>query len=112
MIRRPPRSTLFPYTTLFRSLFEARKVVEAGVAALAAERATDLELARLEEHARRGRSVVGDFDACLEYDVLFHDMIRQAARSPILGGLVESIAALSVESRRQTGQSPTVRRKT
>src|SRR5947207_5687745 len=25
MIRRPPRSTLFPYTTLFRSLQEARK---------------------------------------------------------------------------------------
>src|SRR5258708_29643536 len=23
MIRRPPRSTLFPYTTLFRSLFQA-----------------------------------------------------------------------------------------
>src|SRR3712207_7767726 len=23
MIRRPPRSTLFPYTTLFRSLFDA-----------------------------------------------------------------------------------------
>src|SRR5256885_2528168 len=25
MIRRPPRSTLFPYTTLFRSLREARR---------------------------------------------------------------------------------------
>src|SRR2546430_10431945 len=25
MIRRPPRSTLFPYTTLFRSLFKERK---------------------------------------------------------------------------------------
>src|SRR2546430_8073291 len=25
MIRRPPRSTLFPYTTLFRSLFEPLK---------------------------------------------------------------------------------------
>src|SRR5256885_11972627 len=24
MIRRPPRSTLFPYTTLFRSMFAAR----------------------------------------------------------------------------------------
>src|SRR5256885_13104829 len=24
MIRRPPRSTLFPYTTLFRSLFQIR----------------------------------------------------------------------------------------
>src|SRR5256885_4160172 len=25
MIRRPPRSTLFPYTTLFRSRFDARR---------------------------------------------------------------------------------------
>src|SRR3712207_9054954 len=40
MIRRPPRSTLFPYTTLFRSLFcleRAKLVVEpAGAAAVAA----------------------------------------------------------------------------
>src|SRR2546429_2949678 len=28
MIRRPPRSTLFPYTTLFRSLKPAQLVVE------------------------------------------------------------------------------------
>src|SRR2546425_11989487 len=27
MIRRPPRSTLFPYTTLFQSALEARRVV-------------------------------------------------------------------------------------
>src|SRR5688572_32108127 len=26
MIRRPPRSTLFPYTTLFRSLFRAARI--------------------------------------------------------------------------------------
>src|SRR5256885_17269149 len=26
MIRRPPRSTLFPYTTLFRSVFESRSL--------------------------------------------------------------------------------------
>src|SRR5260221_9667675 len=40
MIRRPPRSTLFPYTTLFRSRIEARKQAldteEAGVSLLAA----------------------------------------------------------------------------
>src|SRR2546425_11914745 len=31
MIRRPPRSTLFPYTTLFRSLYERRhtRLIEA-----------------------------------------------------------------------------------
>src|SRR2546430_13621913 len=31
MIRRPPRSTLFPYTTLFRSLVSKGKVEYAGV---------------------------------------------------------------------------------
>src|SRR5688572_31043458 len=32
MIRRPPRSTLFPYTTLFRSLVRAkRKIAEARI---------------------------------------------------------------------------------
>src|SRR2546429_7135679 len=29
MIRRPPRSTLFPYTTLFRSLMENNDVIQA-----------------------------------------------------------------------------------
>src|SRR5256885_8524549 len=33
MIRRPPRSTLFPYTTLFRSRLERQCVPAAGVAA-------------------------------------------------------------------------------
>src|SRR3712207_9388788 len=28
MIRRPPRSTLFPYTTLFRSLADCRQLVQ------------------------------------------------------------------------------------
>src|SRR5688572_32708554 len=42
MIRRPPRSTLFPYTTLFRSAVEqvgARHVGGAGRLALAAAQA-------------------------------------------------------------------------
>src|SRR5256885_14240826 len=30
MIRRPPRSTLFPYTTLFRSLIEAQRATANG----------------------------------------------------------------------------------
>src|SRR3712207_8642010 len=33
MIRRPPRSTLFPYTTLFRSLQRPQRVVQPDVAA-------------------------------------------------------------------------------
>src|SRR3712207_8434139 len=30
MIRRPPRSTLFPYTTLFRSIRQGCRLAEAG----------------------------------------------------------------------------------
>src|SRR5690349_23654434 len=37
MIRRPPRSTLFPYTTLFRSLSIAKGFVEAHKGSLVAE---------------------------------------------------------------------------
>src|SRR3712207_6894622 len=53
MIRRPPRSTLFPYTTLFRSLGE---VVVRGddVHALAAQR---VEVRR--HHAGQGLALTG-----------------------------------------------------
>src|SRR5438034_7794344 len=44
MIRRPPRSTLFPYTTLFRSIQGDGKIVVAGYADNAASE--DFALAR------------------------------------------------------------------
>src|SRR3712207_7347718 len=34
MIRRPPRSTLFPYTTLFRSQHQVRQQTQGAVASL------------------------------------------------------------------------------
>src|SRR3712207_7762588 len=44
MIRRPPRSTLFPYTTLFRSLFGGAKVLvlDEPTAVLTAQESQDL----------------------------------------------------------------------
>src|SRR5256885_12284726 len=38
MIRRPPRSTLFPYTTLFRSVFGCEKAVSVAGPALVVTR--------------------------------------------------------------------------
>src|SRR3712207_8125155 len=59
MIRRPPRSTLFPYTTLFRS-------------AVALHRAAYLLYTHRERLARRGLLVVGPTPTFLRYiaDVL------------------------------------------
>src|SRR2546427_8624968 len=47
MIRRPPRSTLFPYTTLFRSV-----LTDAGLKSRARQQHADLERAALRAHDR------------------------------------------------------------
>src|SRR2546423_1639748 len=52
MIRRPPRSTLFPYTTLFRSVGDGRGAVEAEAADRARERGGVV-------HGRAERRLVG-----------------------------------------------------
>src|SRR3712207_6919548 len=55
MIRRPPRSTLFPYTTLFRSLVELHAVVDGDRAELQ-QRGEPLELGA----GRLGRAELRD----------------------------------------------------
>src|SRR5260221_1963294 len=55
MIRRPPRSTLFPYTTLFRSdlpqLFERRAKRKASSAAHPASRRSEEHTSELQSHS-------------------------------------------------------------
>src|SRR2546425_13251781 len=51
MIRRPPRSTLFPYTTLFRSLERQRQIFLDGLRGR--KPAIPIQPAALEEGARR-----------------------------------------------------------
>src|SRR5437016_14170965 len=71
MIRRPPRSTLFPYTTLFRSLERAAKLIASAAAPLImvgsgalGAGAEVLELARLLQAPvtahRSGRGIVSE----------------------------------------------------
>src|SRR3712207_8390577 len=56
MIRRPPRSTLFPYTTLFRSARHAqREHVEVRQAVDEVERAVRRRDRRHSEHERQAR---------------------------------------------------------
>src|SRR2546429_4514270 len=55
MIRRPPRSTLFPYTTLFRSLGDAvgalDRIAFLDGAVVAEEHGADVVLFEVEDHA-------------------------------------------------------------
>src|SRR2546422_6961221 len=50
MIRRPPRSTLFPYTTLFRSFQNLLRVLQRLIRGDGLERAAEMIEHRSEEH--------------------------------------------------------------
>src|SRR2546426_2208931 len=63
MIRRPPRSTLFPYTTLFRSL-ERPAVHRSGQ-----QRPLALQLGRLQERADRKSTRLNSSHLVISYAV-------------------------------------------
>src|SRR5436190_14427491 len=50
MIRRPPRSTLFPYTTLFRSILRPLPIPSRAWESIAMDFVGPLQLTRSEEH--------------------------------------------------------------
>src|SRR2546421_4120620 len=59
MIRRPPRSTLFPYTTLFRSPVVEVELHVLAVAAAVAGGPEELAFDGMELHVEQTRRVVG-----------------------------------------------------
>src|SRR5256885_17262937 len=83
MIRRPPRSTLFPYTTLFRSVQDARPRP-------AAEQLSEREEGRVEERQARQRQqdeadadhpVVGTLRCVVAHQVTWVAFHRRASFS-------------------------------
>lgn len=91
---------------LIFALAETRRIVEPELAALAAERGTDEELAAIEQLAREmERTVLAQRDF-VDPDVLFHRKIAEAARNPILFRMMESVNDLFLESRKLTSLEP------
>jgi GntR family transcriptional regulator, transcriptional repressor for pyruvate dehydrogenase complex len=93
-------------------LFEARKVVEPAMAALAAQRIDDGTLDLLDSCLDRARQAIGDAEAFMETDLELHDAIRVAAENAVLGRFMESIRALGLASRMRTGARRAVHEQT
>lgn len=89
-------------------LFQARKILEVGIIALAAERITDEELAELDDCLERFKAHLDDNETRFQYDLEFHDRITRAARNPILARFMSSISQLSLASRRRSANIPGV----
>ena len=83
-------------------MFEARLVIEAHVAALAAERATDEHIASLAEEVAEMYATLSDPQEYLIHDVRFHRTVARAAGNPILATLMETITANPYGARQVT----------
>jgi len=82
-------------------MFEARRVLEVGVAGLAAERATPEQIAAMAEEVTGMFASVDDPEAFLRHDIRFHRAIAMASGNPILASLVEMVSSLYFEHRRR-----------
>ena len=89
-------------------LFEVRLMLEPGAAALAAERAEEVELRRLQGCLLRGSSVDLSADDLVALDIELHEEIATAAHNPLLERLLASISELAQKSRLYTVQLPGV----
>ena len=83
-------------------MFEARLVIEASVASLAAERATDEHIAELAEEVAEMYAALADPHEYLIHDVRFHRTIARASGNPILAALMETVTANLYDNRRLT----------
>jgi GntR family transcriptional repressor for pyruvate dehydrogenase complex len=114
-----PQSLVEPFEVMFtveRSniefLFETRLILEPPIAALAAGRITDGQVAELEETIEVSRATIRDQEAFLRTDAHLHAQILQAAGNPMLTSIMTAIAQLGVRSRQQTSQRLDVRKQT
>jgi GntR family transcriptional repressor for pyruvate dehydrogenase complex len=80
-------------------LVEAREMLEPEIAALAAERATDQDMATMKDAVEVMDLAGHDSDAFIEADLDFHLALAEAAGNPIVLSLIDSIVGLLREQR-------------
>jgi GntR family transcriptional repressor for pyruvate dehydrogenase complex len=102
----PIASILVRKRALIGELLDVRKMIEPSLAARAAERASEEEVARLEEildlqaaKAQRGESTV-------EEDHAFHYQVAIAARNGVVRSVIDVLMQLLKETRARTLQTP------
>ncbi|MGC2298782.1 MAG: FadR/GntR family transcriptional regulator [Acidobacteriaceae bacterium] len=85
-------------------MFEARRILESELAALAAERGREQHFASLSEEVAEMYATVDDPIEYLIHDVRFHRVIAQASGNPILAALMETITSALYDDRRKTAE--------
>ncbi|WP_044561314.1 FadR/GntR family transcriptional regulator [Azospirillum sp. B4] len=82
-----------PSIDFINSLFELRMIVEPGIAALAAERRTEAQLARMTAALDTMDRLSLAAEAGQTADADFHDTLLEASHNPLIGSLAVSVGA-------------------
>jgi GntR family transcriptional repressor for pyruvate dehydrogenase complex len=85
-------------------MYEARRALEVGVAGLAAERATDDQIATIAEEVTSLFASLDDPEEFVRHDVRFHRAVAVASGNPILASLVEMVATIFYAHRRKLAE--------
>src|SRR2546430_7034346 len=97
MIRRPPRSTLFPYTTLFRSERAAEPDDEAELAHASAIRFADGQSSTRVHHRPRGRPRQAHEHLRFQFPKAFHAVLLDHVLAALSGAALD--LAIRLEAR-------------
>jgi GntR family transcriptional repressor for pyruvate dehydrogenase complex len=92
-------------------LMESRRVLESGIAALAAERANALDVAALTRIADSYRANLGNVQICIALDREFHEEVARIAGNQILASMLSTLSAMAQKSRQQSARSVAVRKR-
>lgn len=93
-------------------LFEVRRILEAGIAGLAAQRATEQQLADLDALFHQSLDCRDDAVAFLQVDLAMHELMAEATGNPLLRRVMASMSRLGLASRSRTGANKSVRDRT
>ncbi len=84
-----------------KEMIEMRKVVELAAVRFAAERATDEDIETLRGIQRRTEDAVGDMEAFVECDFLFHSSIAEATGNSMLFRTVQTMRKMMGQFNRE-----------
>ncbi len=93
-------------TSAARDIFEMRLILEPQVVSLAAERASDADIRRMEEILKQQEADISDGGTGVEFDSEFHFAIAQATKNSALIAVTHAISDLLSQSRDSTLLSP------
>lgn len=85
-----------------KELFQTRKIIEVGLARLAAVNATEENIAAMFDALEKARENIKSKNKYLEYEMIFHENIFKSSGNRILTALMASINNLLLESRKKT----------